>query len=1105
MMLGLSAILTLLQTGEKIKDIVKSIKDKSSHFDKATLSLMKAYKKAFYDAFGIRIKDLTYQGEQFEILNIDKDATIIEHILTYFKNPATFAENISNLPGIPDEFSGYTKKQIIELYEIVKTEFEKQIPQTGSVEVALNYLINIDKNLQVKNIIQPFKEISKDQLPTEQNIKYEEIFFTQKEHLIISKILDRFDSSKNTNCAYITSLAGQGKTIMSIKIGLELKRKKYLVIYLSLRGFSDSLTKTLYGINSKNLKICCIITDCHLNYEMFRRIYLDSTEFNNLKFIFESRLISEENLDIEQNLKFINEDDKYILKFNNNDVIEKYKGIISKFDCKIILTNKQIKRIIEFTGQNFILLHELLVNNKNKSQLSIEENSDHIFRHIYDDYFKNKYVNNLRAFATINQFEIPFKSNKLEENRFKNLLTNNIVIPEKPGSGYYNFYHSNFAKILIESYYRIHIEEESNKETFEFATLKNFILYENNNHTKLFDIFERIFHSKSTNLIVNLLSDNDIQSYTFEYFTDFSNFINIKNKSEKYTTLLEMVNNNISDYIHLYLSEIIFKNPSIYDIFLKDSISIKSLFIISKLVENHIPQKQDYFITIAEEIISANLQIITYHPVCQILYKSFKSDSMFFQIMLKNIDMSILYEMAKNDDLLSFTKGFSYLTKISALDYSAFDSFNLDFYMNKIKCTSLTNLAESLKIISKENHHVFAEEIFSNVNDDFIEKELSKLDLKEALNACNILKRFGYEKIYHILSIKKIQVSYSSYSFVEIIEILIELSKFSTSNELKLYLISQLDISLVYEKMKYEELTVIADCLHQLFKQYHSFDDIAKEIFEKISIEVFIAKLLYLSFADLGIILTKFSNIENSNLKHSKLLLHSVNLSWFSERIQDTSVGSFLNMIVSLIKIDKKHAILIYNNVKHEIVTKIKSLPFEDEIKVLSDLSKIDSDTAFQLLTDFLNNSKSVENWFITQNLQSISTRIESFQRIENNHNQDIKTNIVFDFFNSFNDSFYIEKILDYNFYHLMGHTRRLSKIGAKYSFKIKMLISMIDIKLLEEKIIHSSFLELSSGLSILCNIHDVLAKSLFYKSYNAIISSANKATLDEFVDGLNH
>lgn len=145
-------VLSLFQAGLWTKDFVKSLINKSSNFDKATRALMKAYKTAFHEVLGIKIKDLAFWDEQTEEFIKGGDIDTMMHVLSYLENPDTFAKNICSLSGIPDVFKGYNKEQLIEKFEEVKTSFEKQIPNTESLALALQYLIDLDIRLRKKQI-----------------------------------------------------------------------------------------------------------------------------------------------------------------------------------------------------------------------------------------------------------------------------------------------------------------------------------------------------------------------------------------------------------------------------------------------------------------------------------------------------------------------------------------------------------------------------------------------------------------------------------------------------------------------------------------------------------------------------------------------------------------------------------------------------------------------------------------------------------------------------------------------------------------------------------------------------------------------------------------
>ena len=153
MIITFSSVLGIIQAGLWTKNVVKSLIDKASNFDKATKTLMKSYKKAFHETLGIKMKDLSYWDDETEKLIKGGKADTIIYILTYFENPITFAQNICNIPGLPEEFKGYSKEELTKLYKEIAKVFEEQIPDTNSIAIALKYLIGIDKHLRINKII----------------------------------------------------------------------------------------------------------------------------------------------------------------------------------------------------------------------------------------------------------------------------------------------------------------------------------------------------------------------------------------------------------------------------------------------------------------------------------------------------------------------------------------------------------------------------------------------------------------------------------------------------------------------------------------------------------------------------------------------------------------------------------------------------------------------------------------------------------------------------------------------------------------------------------------------------------------------------------------
>ena len=373
-----------------------------------------------------------------------------------------------------------SEKEIESLISIFKQKLHQDLELSNLLQTKESFQIiseianKLDKLIPNTNIesFYPFQEITDSCLPKEINISKNVFFFTKYELQKLDEIKNKVLSNE-VNSVYLSSQPGLGKTIFSIKLGLTLKTYGYQVLFISLKGRTENLLSSFLNSNLKEKHICFIITDCHINFELFQRLYLDTSIFPNSFFIFESRVIDENFLETEQDLSFIRKNDIYMLEFKK-DIYEKYRGIIKIYDSNDILI-QNLDHLVKITGRNFLLLHEFLISKPENDSTTL--NTKYLYQYIYRKYFKFDYEEELRYFSTINQYEISFNCKPvIETSWFNKLVSLNLLIREN--RSYFNFYHSTFAKSLINSYNLIKNISPKEQHNFEFLAFKKFIIYE---------------------------------------------------------------------------------------------------------------------------------------------------------------------------------------------------------------------------------------------------------------------------------------------------------------------------------------------------------------------------------------------------------------------------------------------------------------------------------------------------------------------------------------------------------------------------------------------------------------------------------------------------
>jgi hypothetical protein len=917
-------------------------------------------------------------------------------------------------------------------------------------------------NIDIESIY-PFRMIADTRLPKEINVEFENFVFISKEKSIIDSIKNKFNNSED-RFVYIKSGPGLGKTILSLKTGLEFYEENYLILFYSLGLKETNVIEKLIEINKKEENdIICILTNCHLEFQLLKKIHLYSNEYPKIKFICEYRSVEKNDAIPFELYSLVNWDNVYKLDFEEIEFINKYRCIIEQYNSKLVLSNNLVKKIIKLTGWNFTILNQLLRHSEAEFNQLLELSNIQFLSIIYK--FFPKANNDLRLIATINQFEISVNCNEyVEKDWFQDFQKRNLIIPEQ--SNFFQLYHSDFAKILIKSYYSINEFDHKNRDNYELSGFKEFILKTNKNYTRLFDVFERLYANKANSILTNLFSDKEIQSFIIEFYKDSSNF-EFTNISVAYSKLFLMINKlSKSEIFNEYLSFLILDNNEFINLFTSNSQAILSLAEISILLKDCSKQHKDPFKNIAIRIFKSNCDKISFYDLCNTLFVLQKYNSFLYPCYIDLAGRKLLSEKALEESIVPLSKG--------------------------------------LLILSKIKSPLFAKEIFNKIDNELFNINTQKDCLKTSLESLNILKKIDYTKTYDNFNIKNLNIEFSNYNLSNIVDIMIEIMKFSSSHEVRDYFSRKLTFELLSDKIKNEELPIIANQLIRLYKFCIAIKDTIVKIIQSISIEDFSIKSKYLTISEIEIIINQFSKIENEPYTHTKKLLRNMNDEWFILKLHSSSISNILNSMALLMKIEPDFIKNKYSNLETSISERIDELSFEEHIKILPYLYKFSSKRAFEILIYLINDSSKLKNWYQSLNYQAISKNLRFFQKIENGSNTNLNENIVYNFYCSYDDDFYSAKILDYEFGLLCNFSLIISRINASYKKSILRVFSKISNSQLDDKINSSSFLKVINGLVNLHQIDKNITNNVFSYSYNSLITIANNASILDFTIGLN-
>ena len=494
--------------------------------------------------------------------------------------------------------------------------------------IAKTEILNRVHDIQ-KNNFGDFKIISVSEIPREVNISHDRFFFIEKERKLIRKIANQLIYSKDKYFALLSGKPGQGKSVLAVQVGLEMEQRGYLVLFVELSADFISTTERLREIGGKHDDVVCIITKCHLHLSLLRKICNNHCHYKNIKFLFESRILNKNHI-TEIDLDFLDDVKLYDLLFTERNVFEKYYGIAKIHAGEYPINNALIKKLMQATGSNFVYLSELLkVIKPNEFESLKNINSNIVIQKIANQYIKNynEDYKKLIDFAIISQYEILFNcKDYVYEPWFKRLVSENLVVANIR-EYHYDFYHTDFAHLLVKARF----QSENRREEIKFTRqiFLDYLLENNFNSIRVDEIFQRLYSNSAKQVLEDLFTNLKIKDKIINYYKESIYFEHTKPLCDLLTYIKEFNPDDIREYTN----ELVVKNKNIEMLLSRDEAFVQSILKISFfLKEAEFPDYANFIKTLDLDlkIIPENISFVT---MCNYLSEAGKYDEPLLELM----------------------------------------------------------------------------------------------------------------------------------------------------------------------------------------------------------------------------------------------------------------------------------------------------------------------------------------------------------------------------------------------------------------------------------------------------------------------------------------
>lgn len=476
-------------------------------------------------------------GQRFDKKQSNEDRRNPENLILLCRNHHKETDDVDEYPvkrlveikrKHEERFLGKPQKLTDENYQsivqVLKGQIQDKLLEIERLLTRVHYLKPVDK----------FFEKDDNKFLPSLSLFQDRLFYQTAEDFKLTKTFFEFFKSNKSNIGLLTGFPTNGKTTFALNLSEELsKKEKFESYYLEMSP--DLPTKDIHLELSilNRFKTFVVLDDIHKNLPLATEIFSNSEEWENLSFLFLSRVISKEIQEDENGFNLY----KVIgLKeqLKNQNITAKFQGIVNAFTQKHSITEPvgDLDTVLKNCNRNLLKLHLMLRLWKEEPNCSLadineREFNKRLFRH-YLSGLSGLALEGLTEISSIYSLGIEF--HVLFDNASRDRIEEaGLIFNSKSENNLFRFGHSQFADLILCSI----IENKSsldadrfykNKDSFKLKELFQYLhkfqsadefslRYPKN----LLDIYASFAQQKQKQPIIRLLEDEFIQKATFMF------------------------------------------------------------------------------------------------------------------------------------------------------------------------------------------------------------------------------------------------------------------------------------------------------------------------------------------------------------------------------------------------------------------------------------------------------------------------------------------------------------------------------------------------------------------------------------------------------------
>jgi nitrate reductase NapAB chaperone NapD/ABC-type dipeptide/oligopeptide/nickel transport system ATPase component len=425
------------------------------------------------------------------------------------------------------------------------------------------------------------------------------IYFPDEECQIMQKIQNMLTAGTEERMYLLYGNPASGKTVMGLSIAKELEKQGqgYTALYHNLTDKSD--VEKLWAEMERygDRKVLFILDDCHLNLQAATTVYQRFDNIQQAACLLLSR-------NIPKNLRLLDEFDyldifeklaerSFELNTRNDEQVEKkMAGIMQRYQAyyerthhrKFVIGDEKL--VIQNVRRNFLTLYFYLSFWEETDQLD-QLDEKRVLRMMYLRYLKDYEVPEKKAdievflkYAALYQYEIQFKPPS-EDVASVLMLVRRGLLDYDFETGYYAFYHSDFAKLLVKAYaYRPVFAQE-------YHDIQDFTLQQIRTYLRSFEAYPPNLDEILRNLVVNegipllraLLADADIAAQTIHFYHHTDSAYNLSRS-------LSLVSRYAPESLRTFAEPLTINHPHIKPLFVNAEGTLIAFVSILKILQD---------------------------------------------------------------------------------------------------------------------------------------------------------------------------------------------------------------------------------------------------------------------------------------------------------------------------------------------------------------------------------------------------------------------------------------------------------------------------------------------------------------------------------------